>query len=108
VTTPWLILIGIVSLTVSGIAVEAYVKRGKRRPLSTIHERSRPKIELGMEATDMSVANAILKRNDALARKTGQGGRHVTWTETNAIGPELIPEDETYASRYIGTHREKH
>jgi hypothetical protein len=109
VTTPSLILIGIVALLAGAIAIQIYVRRGKYTPLAASHERpcGKIKVELGMEATDMAVANAIIRPNAALARKTGQGGRNVTWIETNAIGPEPMPDDETYAARYIGTHRDE-
>jgi hypothetical protein len=102
-----MILIGVVALIASAIVVEAYMKRGRKRPLSFNHERRRSKVELGMEATDMTVVNAVSKLNDASLRKTGQGGSHVSWTETYSVGPEQMPDDETYAARYIGAHRDR-
>lgn len=102
-----MILVGVLALVAVGIAVEAYVKRGRKRPLSSKHETRQSKVDLRMEATDMIVVDAFRKRNEAMSRKTGQGGSHVSWTETHAIGPEQIPDDETYAARYIGAHKEK-
>lgn len=103
-----MILLGVLALIASGIAIEAYVKRGRKRPLSSKHETRRSKAALGMEATDMAIVNAVRKQNDALSRKTGQGGSRIIWTETKSIGPEQMPDDETYAARYLGTHKETH
>ncbi len=64
-TAPQIILT-IVALVVAAIAIEAYVKRNRRQPLS----KSRPsprvmteKVELGQEATDLDMVEKAHAKN---------------------------------------------
>jgi len=60
----------IVGLLVAAIAIEAYVKRSKRRTLSQsqpkMRNANRKKVELGQEATDLDLVEQAIKQNQLL------------------------------------------
>jgi hypothetical protein len=64
------IIVAIVGLLVAAIAIEAYVKRNKRRTLSQsqpkLRNRNRKKVELGQEATDLDLVEQAIKQNQLL------------------------------------------
>ncbi|AZV78126.1 hypothetical protein EBB79_09735 [Parasedimentitalea marina] len=66
---PWIIA-AIVGLLVAAIAIEAYVKRNKRRTLSQsqpqMRNGNRKKVELGQEATDLDLVEQAIKQNQLL------------------------------------------
>lgn len=68
-STMW-IIVAIVGLLVAAIAIEAYVKRNKRRTLSQsqpkLRNRNRKKVELGQEATDLDLVEQAIKQNQLL------------------------------------------
>jgi hypothetical protein len=105
--TSKLFILGLVVLLVGIVVIEAWLRRGKSRPLSHRFARSRHIKPLGTEATDEASVAGILRRNSALASKTGAGGSQSTWIATGAIPLAPYPEDETYAARYIGKHEER-
>lgn len=92
-------LTGIAVLVLAALGNEWRSKRGKGRPLAARFAASRPKPELGMEATDSAFANGVLQRNTALAAKTGAAGSSSTWTAAGAIPPSAIQGDERVDSR---------
>jgi hypothetical protein len=100
----WLLLV--VVLIVAAIAVEAYLRRGKHRPLShQFKERGtapKGKPPLGMEATNITGFDYAVRVNQNLARDTGSRlGNNGSQLAARSVAPAAMPEDETYAARYL-------
>jgi len=70
VTTGLWIATGIFALVVAAIAIEAYVKRNRRRALSQSQPKPtmgrRKKVELGQEATDLEMVERANRENQGL------------------------------------------
>lgn len=78
-------------------------RRPERSALGQEHETP-----LGMEATDMSVVDAVARRNDALERGFGhriRDGQPLFGRASTHV--EAMPEDETYARRYARAFQRK-
>jgi hypothetical protein len=100
----WLFLVVVV--IVAAIAIEAYVRRGKHRPLShkfkTRGAGPKAKPPLGMEATNMTGFDSAVRANESLARDTGSKlGNWRGHIAARSIPPAPMPDDETYAARYF-------
>lgn len=93
-TTSGAILLGVVVLILCGIALEYRLKRRTSYPLADRFARGPRDIELGMEATDVEKAAAVLRRNSALAAKTGVGGMSVSWIAVGASQQTLPTDDD--------------
>lgn len=87
------VLTGIAVLVLSAIGNEWRSRRRKARPLAAKFAPPISQPDLGMEATDLTQAAAILQRNDALAAKTGATGSAATWTAVGAVLPPANGED---------------
>ena len=65
-------------------------------------------VPLGFEATDLSLVNAVSRRNDALERsnlvRQEDGHAGIAQASTHV---EAMPEDETYAARYHRAFQKK-
>lgn len=104
---PGLILLGFLSLVGAAIAIEIYLRRGKRRPLASRFAHCAKKPRLGMEATDLGKIAPALHRNAALARKTGANGDSTLWLAAGATRPVPFRDDATYANLYGETQDER-
>ncbi len=95
---------------VLAVMLEAWLKRGKHRPLSHSRpEREQPKKpDLGMEATDAEAFNRSIRVNEGFMAKTSVGGKYKSWMDAYSQ-PAVEPkeEDETYAARYYNAHGPK-
>ena len=87
-------------------------RREPRRPLSTRQPRrdTRGDVPLGFEAIDMSVVDAVNRRNAALDRVgTFFGVRRSfgSFLETAETHVDPLADDETYAARYHRAYNRK-
>ena len=89
-TTGGAILIALVGGVAAAILAEMRLKRGRTRPLAARFTRWKARPDLGMEATDLEQAQTALRRNSALAAKTGAGGGQRSWTEVGAASRAQI------------------
>ena len=87
-------MLGIVALVLCGIAVEYRLRRGKSRPLASRFAKAPKAPDLGMEMTDTDKVAGLLRRNAALAAKTGAGGAAASWTATGATPPSRAPDED--------------
>lgn len=70
------ILIGIVALVAAAIAVEAYLKRNRRRSLSSTRPVLKTdEVELGQEATDIELVNKTHAKNQKIERENRRRSR---------------------------------
>lgn len=102
------ILAGIAALIVIAMIVEAYLKRGKYRPLTsgvdfvedTKHHRER---ELGTEAIDFDIVNSAIRSNNSsgLSNSTRQMSPYLKYVN---IQPQGLKDDEHYARRWLETY----
>lgn len=97
----WLFL-GFLAI-VAATALESYLRRGKKSPLS--HPSREPganpnaRAPLGLEAIDTAGFDVAVRKNAGLAHVTGRRrGSHIA---AGAVPPAPMPEDETYAARYL-------
>ena len=97
-----MILLAVSAVIAAAIAIEAYLRRGKRRPLSRIAEPEshRNPIQLGHEAIDHASFNRAVAANAALAGKTSADGNGHSHTAVHAQPPLPITDDETYTKRW--------
>ena len=97
-----MILLAIVAAIGGAIALEAYLRAGKRRPLSRIGSDGMPlkPVPLGHEAIDHAAFNKAVAANAALAAKTSAGGKRHSYTAVHSQAPVPVPDDETYAARF--------
>jgi hypothetical protein len=97
-----LILLAIVAIIAAAIAVEAWLRSGKRRPLSRLAESEtyQKPVPLGHEAIDLAAFDRAVAANTALANKTSSDGRNHSYLAVHAQPPLPMPDDATYAARY--------
>jgi len=84
-------------------------RRGPRRPLATrqpqIAEREVP---LGMEATDLDVVEATIRRNQSLERASTNFNRNRgSFTQAADRTVRSFKDDETYAAEYHRAYGKK-
>lgn len=87
-------------------------KRERHRPLAQRQpERaSDAKRPLGLEAIDMSVIDAVNRRNASLERVStffGRGRRHDSFAENADTRITPFSDDENYAARYHRAYNQK-
>lgn len=87
-------------------------RRDKRRPLAQRQpERTRnEQVPLGMEAIDLSVVEAVNRRNASLERVStffGNKGRFGSFLENAETRVMPLADDETYAARYHSAYNQK-
>lgn len=76
-TAAW-IIVGIAALIASAIALEAYLKRNRRRTLSSIQpKRKDEKVALGQEATDAELVKRTHDQNQKTEHRNGALGRRL-------------------------------
>jgi len=102
-----LVVLALVVLVVGAVLLEHKFGRRTFKPLAPRFRSPVERPKLGMEATNEAAVAGLLQRNSALARKTGSAGQRASWLETAPTSVAPFPEDETYAARYGGTHKER-
>ncbi len=102
-----LVVLAIVVLVVGVVLLEHKFGRRTFKPLAPRFKNPAQPPALGMEATNEAAVAGLLQRNSALSRLTGSAGPAAIWLEAAPTDPAPFPEDETYAARYSGTHKER-
>ena len=93
-------------LLVVAILVEAWLKRGRYRPLTSgidFDNKAEGKRELGTEAIDFDVVNNAIRKNNAsgLTNSTREMSQYLKYRN---IKPKGLKDDEHYARRWLETY----
>jgi hypothetical protein len=93
-------------LLVIAMLIEAYLKRGRYRPLTSgidFERHLESKRELGTEATDFDVVNKAIRDNNAsgLSNSTREMSQYLKYVN---IQPKGLKDDEHYARRWLETY----
>jgi hypothetical protein len=96
----------IAGLLVVAMLVEAWLKRGRYRPLTSgidFGPEGEGKRELGTEAIDFDVVNSAIRKNNAsgLTNSTREMSQYLKYRN---IKPQGLKDDENYARRWLETY----
>lgn len=105
------IIIGIIVLVVAAMLVEAYIKRGRYRPLAAgvdFDSDAEDVREIGTEAIDFEIVNKAIRANNksGLTNSTRQMAGSLKYVP---VKPKGFKDDENYSRRWLeayGPHDE--